>query len=53
MEKEGLVKKFDNKQVDHKKGLVSGGSNQRSNLRAVSDYTNLHKEALRKKRASR
>ena len=53
MEKEGKVQKYDNKQVDHKKALVYGGSNDRRNLRAVSDSTNLRKEAQRKTRVSR
>lgn len=33
--KEGLVHKGDGKDVDHKKPLRSGGSNDRSNLRAL------------------
>lgn len=53
MEKEGLVKKGDGKQVDHKKALTNGGKNTRANLRAVSDKTNLSKEARRKKAAAR
>jgi hypothetical protein len=36
--------------VDHKKALVSGGSNAKSNLRVVSAKTNLSKEAQRKKK---
>ena len=40
-----------NMQVDHKKPLISGGSNKPSNLRVVSAKTNLTKEANRKKRA--
>ena len=35
LEKEGVVKKGDGKDVDHKKPLSKGGSNKRSNLRAV------------------
>jgi hypothetical protein len=53
MEKKGLVKKGDNKQVDHKKPLVEGGSKSTRNLRVVSDKTNLTKEANRKKRAAK
>ena len=53
MEKEGKVRKGDGKQVDHKKPLSQGGSNSRSNLRVVSDKTNLTKEANRKKRAAK
>jgi 5-methylcytosine-specific restriction endonuclease McrA len=38
-------------QVDHKKPITEGGSTTaRSNLRVVSAKTNLHKEAMRKKR---
>jgi len=33
--KEGVVKKGDGKDVDHKKALAKGGSNKRGNLRAV------------------
>lgn len=35
MEKAGKVHKGDGKDVDHKKPLSKGGSNSRSNLRAV------------------
>ena len=51
--KEGKVKKGDGKQVDHINALLFGGSNKRSNLRAVSSKTNLTKEANRKKRAAK
>jgi 5-methylcytosine-specific restriction endonuclease McrA len=34
--REGLVRKGDGKDVDHKKPLDSGGTNARSNLRVVS-----------------
>jgi hypothetical protein len=50
MEQEGRVKKGDGKQVDHKKTLKNGGSNDRSNLRVVSAKTNATKEAMRKKK---
>lgn len=40
LEKEGVVKKGDGKDVDHKKPLSKGGSNGRSNLRAVSASKN-------------
>jgi 5-methylcytosine-specific restriction endonuclease McrA len=53
MEKAGKVHKGDNKQVDHIIPIIYGGGNSMSNLRAVSDKTNLRKEALRKQRASR
>jgi hypothetical protein len=35
MEREGVVKKGDGKDVDHKKALSNGGTTTRSNLRAV------------------
>jgi len=38
--KEGLVHKGDNMDVDHKKPQRSGGSNKRSNLRAISASRN-------------
>jgi 5-methylcytosine-specific restriction endonuclease McrA len=38
--KEGVVKKGDGKDVDHKTPLSKGGSNARSNLRAVSSSSN-------------
>jgi len=41
--KEGRVRKGDGKHVDHKKTLSKGGSNSRSNLRAVSARRNLRK----------
>jgi precorrin-6B methylase 1 len=44
------LKKGDPRQVDHKRPLVAGGSNKKSNLRITSAKTNLHKEAMRKKR---
>jgi 5-methylcytosine-specific restriction endonuclease McrA len=40
LEKEGVVKKFDGKDVDHKKALSKGGGNGRSNLRAVPKSKN-------------
>lgn len=39
-EKKGLVSKGDNKQVDHKKMLVEGGSGDIANTRVVSTKTN-------------
>lgn len=48
LEREGVVKKGDGKHVDHKKPLSKGGSNQRSNLKAVSAKQNLAKEARAK-----
>jgi 5-methylcytosine-specific restriction endonuclease McrA len=38
--KEGIVHKHDGKDVDHKRALSKGGSNNRSNLRAVPASTN-------------
>lgn len=49
MEKEGAVSSGDGKQVDHKKTVKAGGSNDRSNLRVTSAKANLTKEANRKK----
>jgi 5-methylcytosine-specific restriction endonuclease McrA len=40
LEKEGVVRKGDGKDVDHKKPLSKGGTNKRSNLRAVSASKN-------------
>ena len=37
--------------VDHKKPIVNGGGNSRSNLRPVSARVNLHKEGMRKRRS--
>lgn len=53
MAKEGKVRKGDGKHVDHLTALFSGGSNNRSNLRAVSAKANLTKEAKRKKNAAK
>jgi 5-methylcytosine-specific restriction endonuclease McrA len=36
----GLVKKGDNKEIDHKVPLSKGGSNSKSNLRVVSASAN-------------
>lgn len=40
LSKEGLVRKGDGKDVDHKKPLSKGGSNSKSNLRAVPKSEN-------------
>ena len=40
LEKEGKVKKFDGKDVDHKKPLSKGGSTKRPNLRVQSASKN-------------
>lgn len=47
--KEMGLKVGDSRQVDHKKPLSKGGSNNKSNLRIVSAKTNLTKEARRKR----
>lgn len=47
------LKVGDPRQADHKKELVNGGSNNKSNIRITSEKTNLHKEALRKKRKAK
>ena len=44
------LKVGDSRQVDHKRTLKAGGSNNKKNLRVVSAKTNLTKEAMRKKR---
>lgn len=40
LEREGKVSKGDGKDVDHKKPLAKGGSNERSNLTAVPKSKN-------------
>jgi hypothetical protein len=40
LEKEGVVRKNDNKDVDHKRPLSKGGGNSRSNLRAIDASKN-------------
>ena len=40
MEKSGRVSKGDGKEVDHKKPLRSGGSNDKSNLQVTSESKN-------------
>lgn len=47
------LKVGDPRQADHIKELVRGGSNSPKNVRVVSAHTNLHKEALRKKRMAK
>lgn len=41
--KEGKVSKGDHKDVDHKRPLSKGGSNSRTNLRAISASANRSK----------
>ena len=43
MAKEGKVHKGDGKDVDHIRPLSKGGSNDRSNLRAISAHANRSK----------
>lgn len=40
MAEDGKVRKGDGKDVDHKRALINGGSNQESNLRVVSRSAN-------------
>jgi hypothetical protein len=40
LEDEGRVKKGDGKDIDHKKPLIKGGGNGKSNLRVVSKSVN-------------
>ena len=49
MEKEGRVHKGDGMDVDHKRPIVKGGSNDRSNLRVTTD--NANRSYARTKRA--
>lgn len=44
MEKKGLVRKGDGKEVDHKKMLKSGGSNSTKNLTVTSKRANRKKQ---------
>lgn len=41
--KEGRVAKGDSRDVDHKRPLSKGGTNSRSNLRAISSHANRSK----------
>jgi 5-methylcytosine-specific restriction endonuclease McrA len=50
--REAGLKVGDSRQADHIKPLSQGGSNSKSNIRVVSEKTNLKKEALRKQRAA-
>lgn len=45
LEKEGKVHKGDGKDVDHIRALSKGGSNSRSNMRAISAHANRSKKA--------
>lgn len=44
LQKEGVVRKGDGMDVDHKRALSKGGSNSRSNLRAITAHQNRSKK---------
>jgi hypothetical protein len=44
LEKEGAVRKGDKKDVDHVRALSKGGTNRRTNLRAISSHANRSKK---------
>lgn len=46
--KEGIASKGDGKDVDHKRPLSKGGTNERSNLREISAHANRSKGARSK-----
>lgn len=52
-EREGRVHKGDNKEVDHIRGLASGGSNAKSNIRVVSRKFNRSRKQNSRRRGSR
>ena len=47
------LKDGDPREVDHKRPLSEGGSNERSNLKVVSRKANSKKEVARKKRKAK
>lgn len=47
------LKVGDSRQADHIKPLTEGGAKTKANIRVVSKKANLHKEAMRKKRAAK
>lgn len=51
--KEAGLKVGDPRHADHIKELTKGGSKGKKNVRVVSAKTNLHKEAMRKKREAK
>lgn len=52
-EREGRVHKGDGKEVDHIRGLASGGSNDKSNIRVVSRKFNRSRKQNSRRRGSR
>ncbi len=48
LEKGGRVKKFDGKEVDHKKMMAKGGTNGKKNLRVLAKSANRRKQPKRK-----
>ncbi len=51
MERKGSVRKFDGKEVDHKKMMATGGSNSSGNLRVTSKSVNRRKQPKTKGRS--
>ena len=52
-EREGRVHKGDNLEVDHVRGLASGGGNAKSNIRVVSRKVNRSRKQNSRRRGSR
>lgn len=52
-EREGRVHKGDGKEIDHVRGLASGGSNAKSNIRVVSRKFNRSRKQNSRRRGSR
>lgn len=52
-EREGRVHKGDGKEIDHVRGLASGGSNAKSNTRVVSRKFNRSRKQNSRRRGSR
>ena len=52
-EREGRVHKGDGKEIDHVRGLASGGSNAKSNIRVVSREFNRSRKQNSRRRGSR
>ena len=51
--REAGLKVGDPRQADHKKPLIEGGTNDKSNIRVVSAKTNAQKEVMRKKKEAK